>query len=66
MEFEGDAEPDMTAATRGIFEGEIVRVTGSSYRDTMGKIGTLEIFATATVIVDEKRYIIGAQGPGAG
>ncbi len=59
MEFKDDPEPERTAAARGLYEGGMVRVNADSYREIKGKIGTLEGFTAATLIVDGKRYIAG-------
>ena len=60
MDFDGEAQPDERATARGLHEGGKVRITESTLRgDIKGKIGRLERFATATIIVDGRRYIVG-------
>ena len=59
MKFQGDPEPDRTAAARGLYEGGMVRVDADSYAAIKGKVGMLERFTAATLIVDGRRYIAG-------
>ena len=62
MDFGGEPGPDLRAAARGLYEGGKIRVTENTFRkDIQGKIGTLERFASATVIVDGKRHIVGVK-----
>ena len=59
MEFRGfreEAEPELRATARGLWEGGKVRIVERPFHDHQGKIGTLLRFHTGVVKVEGKRF----------